>query len=160
MSLAARPFHKRPELTTLIRWNATTLIRYSDDYMLRGLGNENLDWWCSVGAGGPFFDDCLDRVAKKLTDNVLQVAQDVGKGSLQMTLDCNARQYAARAVSLSSQGSRSIPACLHHVASAATQEDFSYEVRVRVNLGFGVGKVPRRVECFGQGKVLFSDDST
>ena len=128
--------------------------------MRLGFANKDLDWWCPVGAGGPFFDDGLDRVAKKLTDNVLQVAQDIGKGSIQMTLNCNIRQCAARAVSLSSQSSRSIPACLHDFTSAATQEDFSYEVRVRVNLSLGVGKVPRRVECFGQGKVLFSDDST
>ena len=160
MGLAAQSFAETPNFRYDFVGNATTLIRYSDDHMLRRLANQNLDWWCPVGAGGPVFDDGLDRVAKKLTNNVLQVAQDVGKGCFQMTLDCDVWQYAARAVSLSSQDCRSIPACLHHFTSAATQKDFSYEVRVRIKLGLGVGKVPGRVECFGQGKVLFSDDST
>ena len=77
-----------------------------------------------------------------------------------MTFDLDVRQYAAGTIGLFSEGDRSIPACFDHLTSVATQENFSYKLGSGINLKLGVGKVPRRVEGFGQRKVLFGNNPT
>ena len=134
------------------------MIGYPDDNMLWRFTNQDLDWWWTIGWCRRPFDDCLDGVAKKLANDVLEMAQDVGKGSIQMTVDHDVRQYAARTIGLFSESTRSVPASLYHFTSVATQEDFSDKFRTGIDLRLGVGKVPWGVECFGQCKVLLGDD--
>ena len=134
------------------------MIGYSDDHMLWRFANQDLDWWWIWIWCRPSFDDCLDGIAKELANDVLEVAQDVGKGSIQMTLDRDIRQYAARTIRLFSEGIRPVPACLYHFTSVATQENFSYKFRIGIDLRLGVGEVPWGVECFGQSKVLLGND--
>lgn len=100
-------------------------------------------------------DDGLDRVPEQLADDVLEVAEDVGEGRLEVALDSDLGHLHVRAVG----GAREVPhraaAPLDHVLGHALEEDLANELR----LGERRPRLePVGVERLGERQVLLRYD--
>lgn len=137
--------------------DAATLVRDPDDDMLRRLAYKNLNgWWFGSAV---FSNDCLYRVPDEFSDNVLQMAFNIGEGSIKMALDADVGNLNMGAVCSLDQFLGGLAAALNNFLCVAFQEDFADGVVVRIEFGLIVGEVPGRVEGVGQCQMLLCDDT-
>ena len=127
--------------------------------MLRSLADENFDGrWLHV-FGFALLDDSLDGVAEELAYDVFEVAQNVGEGGIEVTIDLDVRYLNVRTMGAPDEvlGCRST--FLDNVSGAASQEYLTHGLLI-VRGMWGLGKVPRRVESLGEGQMLLCDDAS
>lgn len=158
--LAARPLAEAPQVRQHLVWNAASLIRDADDYMLGRFADQDLNGRRLRVLGLALLDDGLDRVAEQFAHNVLEVAEYVRKGGVEVAVDVNVWYVNVGAICAFDQLLSGFAAALHNLPRIAPQEDFTYRLGVWVIHGLGMGKVPRRVEGFGEGEMLLCNHST
>lgn len=128
---------------------AAPLIGDSDDDVLGGFTYENLDrgWIARVVFSS--FDDSLYGVPQQLADDVLQMAQDVGKRGVEVTLKSDFWYGAVGSIRFSGKSLCCLAAPLHHFLGVAAEKDLTDEVGVGFHVDLGVWEMPRRIEGFG-----------
>ncbi len=138
---------------------AAALIGEPDDDVLGSFAYENLDRGWIAGAVSSPFDDGLYGIPQQLADDVLQMAQDVGEGGVEVTSEIDIRYGTVGSVRFSSECLCCLAAPLHDFLGIAAEKDLPDEVRVRFYVDLGVWEMPRRIEGFSQGEVLLCDDT-
>jgi hypothetical protein len=126
--------------------------------VLVGFADEHLDWWRLGVFGCALLDDGLYRVAQQLANNVLEVAEDVRECSLEMAVHFDLGDLDIRAVCTPDQLLRGLSTIFDNFFGIASQEDLANGFLVVQQLG--VGKVPGRVEGFGERQMLLCDDTS
>jgi hypothetical protein len=86
------------------------------------------------------------------------VAEDIGKGGFQVTVQTDLRERDIWPVGFTSEVLRGDSTAFHHLTSIASEEHLADEVVLGILWQFGLGKVPGRVEGLGQGEMLFGND--
>lgn len=99
--------------------------------MLGSFTYQNLDRGWFAGIVSSSFDDSLDGIPQQLADDVLQVAQDIGKRGVEVTLEIDFGYGAIGPVRFSGESLCRLAAPLHDFFGVAAEEDLADEVRVR-----------------------------
>lgn len=100
-------------------------------------------------------DDRLDRVAQELADNVLEVAEDVGKAGLEVAVDFHLGHLHLGAVGGAGELGDGFCTAADDILGDALDEDFAYEVGLGEG---GAGREVGGVEGFCKGEVLLRND--
>lgn len=157
--LAEGPLAEGPEVGQLVARDAAAAVRDADGGVLGRLGDCDLDGSGVVGGtavGAVAVDDGLYRVAQELADDVLEVAEDVGEAGLEMALDADVGDLDVGRVGGAGNLLDGLGAGLDDRLGVAFDEDFADEV----GLGeLGAGGEVGGVVCFGEGEVLFGNDT-
>jgi hypothetical protein len=157
--LALGAFAERPEVREFLAGDAAAAIRYSDDDVLLGFAYCDFDGRGRRGRVVGLFlvalDDSLDGVAQELTDNVFEVAEDVGEARAEVAIDFDLGHLYSWGVCSAGELSDGFGAAAYDVLGRAFYEDFAD----KVGLGeLGAGREVGRVESFCKGEVLLRDD--
>ena len=149
-------FGERPQVREHVARDAAPAVRDPDYDVLLGLADGDLDGRgrrlrlaLGVGVGarlGVGVEDGRDRIPQQLADDVLQVAEDVGEGRVQVALDPDLGDGHVRPVGRPRQVPHRVPAPLDHVPGGALQEDLPDELGFR---GRRAHLEPVRVEVLG-----------
>ena len=115
--------------------------------MLGSFAYENVDlrWvlrmWLRLHNG-------LDRISEQLSHNILQMAQNIWKSRLQMTLEAKSGICARLAVHPLDELNRPIPTIFNDLFGITSKKNFSDEFCIRIGCVFGIWEVPGRIERF------------
>ena len=126
--------------------------------MLRGFTDQDFDWWLRrVSRAG--FDSCLYGIAQQLADDILQMAEDVREGGLQMAFDFDVRKTAVRTISFARKRDNPLPARFNDLLTVTAKEHLTNQIGIGVHVGLSVGEMPWGIEGLGQGKMLLCYDT-
>lgn len=126
--------------------HTSALVGDSDDDVLGRFTDEDFDRGWFAGHVSLPFDDCLYRVPQQLADNVLQMAQNVRKGGVEVALELDVWYGAINAVGFSGEGLGCVSTSLHYFFSVTSEKDFADKVCVGFYVNFGVWEVPWCIE--------------
>jgi hypothetical protein len=125
--------------------------------VLVGFADEDLDRrWCGV-FGRALLDDGLYRVPQQLADDVLEMAENVWEGSLEMAVHFDLWDLDVGAVCAPDQLLRRLSTVLDDFFGVASQKDLANSFLVVQQLG--VREVPGRIERLGERQMLLCDDA-
>lgn len=144
-------FAEAPKVRQYLIRNAATLIRYSNYHMLRGFADQDLDGRRASAIKLSLLDQGLYRVPQELTNDVLQVALNVRKSCIKVTVDADFRNLHMRSISGLDQVLRSLSASLDNLLCIAFEKDLADSVAMGVVDWLGVWEMPWRVESICEG---------
>jgi hypothetical protein len=106
-------------------------------------------WWELGIFRLALLDDGLDGVAQQLADDVLEMAEDVWKGRIEMAIHLDFWDVHVRTVGAFDQLLHRLPTVFHDFFGVAAQEDLTHCLLV-VRRMLGLREVPGRIERLGE----------
>ena len=108
--IRAWTFAERPQILQHIPRYATSLVRHTDDNMLRRLAHRNFNrrYLSFKPSSFLLLNNCLDGVSKQLADDVFEMRENVWECGIQVARELDLRQDGGGAVSCRGESSNGV----------------------------------------------------